>query len=119
MLLVQATSSQVPLVWAKGIMGLSVMWCLLHDLQGTDPTFVLEARGRHGLPPLGAYEWAPPVTPVTSGVPKKEKKRALQPSVKRCCSHSPGNIPIMQLPLPNAMGDPQTLGHCPFSRSYN
>ena len=36
-------------------------------------TFVLEARGRHGLPPLGAYKWAPPATPVTSGVGKKEK----------------------------------------------
>ena len=34
----QATSSQAPLTWAKGIRGLSVMWCLLHDLQvaGTD-----------------------------------------------------------------------------------
>ena len=29
----QATSSQAPLIWAKGIRGLSVMWCLLHDLQ--------------------------------------------------------------------------------------
>ena len=29
---------------------------------------------RHGLAPLGACEWAPPVTPVTSGVAKKEKK---------------------------------------------
>ena len=37
-LLVQATSGQAPLVWAKGIRGLSVMWCLLHNLQvaGTD-----------------------------------------------------------------------------------
>ena len=37
-LLVQATSSQALLVYAKGIRGLSVMWCLLHDLQvaGTD-----------------------------------------------------------------------------------
>ena len=37
-LFVQAASGQAPLVWAKGIKGLSVMWCLLHDLQvaGTD-----------------------------------------------------------------------------------
>ena len=32
-LLVQANSVQAPLVWAKGIRGLSAMWCLLHDLQ--------------------------------------------------------------------------------------
>ena len=36
--LVQATSGQAPLVWAKGIRGLSATLCLLHDLQvaGTD-----------------------------------------------------------------------------------
>ena len=38
MLLVQATGGQAPIVWAKGIRGLSVTWCLFHDLQvaGTD-----------------------------------------------------------------------------------
>ena len=30
MLLVQATGGQAPIVWAKGMRGLSVMWCLLH-----------------------------------------------------------------------------------------
>ena len=37
-LLVQATSVQAPIVWAKGIRGLRVMWCLLHDphVAGTD-----------------------------------------------------------------------------------
>ena len=37
-LLEQAISGQAPLVWAKGIRGLSATWCLLHDLQvaGTD-----------------------------------------------------------------------------------
>ena len=37
-LLVQATGAQAPLVWAKGIRGLSARWCLLQDLQvaGTD-----------------------------------------------------------------------------------
>ena len=36
--LVQAMSGQAPLVWAKGIRGLSATWCLLHNLQvaGTD-----------------------------------------------------------------------------------
>ena len=33
MLLVQATSGQAPIVWVKGIRGLSVTWYLLHDLQ--------------------------------------------------------------------------------------
>ena len=28
----QATHGQAPLVWPKGIRGLSVTWCLLHDL---------------------------------------------------------------------------------------
>ena len=38
MLLVLATSGQTPIMWAKGIRGLCVTWCLLHDLQvaGTD-----------------------------------------------------------------------------------
>ena len=37
-LLVQATGGKAPLVWAKDSRGLSVTWCLLHDLQvaGTD-----------------------------------------------------------------------------------
>ena len=37
-LLMQATFGQTPIVWAKGIRGLSVMCCLLHHLQvlGTD-----------------------------------------------------------------------------------
>lgn len=34
-------------------------------------------------------------------------------------SHAPGNTPFLQLPLPNTLGDPQTLGNCPFPRSYN
>ena len=33
MLLAQATSGQAPTVWAKGIRGLSAMWCLLHNPQ--------------------------------------------------------------------------------------
>jgi len=30
-LLVQAISGQAPILWAKGIRGLSATWCLLHD----------------------------------------------------------------------------------------
>ena len=57
----------------------------------------------------GACEWAPAVTPVTSRVGKKEKKRALQPSTIGYCSHSPGNTSILQLPLPKGLGGTQTL----------
>ena len=32
-LLVEAIGGWKPLVWAKGSMGLSAMWCLLRDLQ--------------------------------------------------------------------------------------
>ena len=65
-----------PLVWAKGSGGLSSTWRFLHDLQasGTDWMVVLEARGRHDLPPLGVCEWAPLATLVTSGVGKKKKE---------------------------------------------
>ena len=61
----QATGGQAPLVWAKGIRGLSRTWYLLQDLQvaGTEHGGCQEARGRSGFPPLGACEWAPPATP--------------------------------------------------------
>ena len=42
--------------------------------QGQTMVVISEAKGRHGSPPLGACEWAPPTTPVTSGVGKKGKK---------------------------------------------
>ena len=80
---------------------------------------VLEARGSHGLPPLGACEWALPTAPVTSGVGEKKKKRALQPGTTRYCSRPPGNTPALQLPLLNALGRAQTLDRCPFPRPYN
>ena len=86
---------------------------MIYRWQGQTAVVVSEARGRHGLPPLGACEWAPPATPVTSGVGKKEKKRALQPSTVHC-SHFPGNTPALQLPLPNALGGAQTT----WSLSY-
>ena len=91
---------------------------MIYRWQGQTTAVVSEARGRHDLLPLGACEWAPPVTPVTSGVAKKEKKKTLQPSTTLYCSHTPGNTPILQLSLPNALGDTQILGHCPFPRPY-
>ena len=69
----QATSGQASLVRAKGIRGLRVTWCLLHNLE-LATVVISEARGRRGLPPLGVCEWAPPVIPITSGVGKKRKK---------------------------------------------
>ena len=53
---VQATRVQASLVWSKVIRGLSMMWCLLHNLQvaGTDCSGCLRDWGRHGLLPLGA-----------------------------------------------------------------
>ena len=93
----------------------------MHDLQvaGTDCGGHLRGQREAWLGPLGAWEWAPHVTPVTSGVDKREKKRALQPSTIHCCSHFHRNTPALQLPLPNALGGAQTLGHCPFPRPYN
>lgn len=82
--------------------------CRIYTWQGQTVEVISEARGRHGLTPLGACEWAPPVTPGTSGVGKKGKMRVLQTSTIRCCSHSPGNTPILQLPLPNALVVPST-----------
>ena len=41
----------------------------------------------------------------------KKKKEGTATSTIRCCSHSPGNTPALQLPLPNALGGAQILGH--------
>ena len=46
---------------------------MIYRWQGQTMAVVSEARGINGLPPLEACEWAPPATPVTSGVGKKEK----------------------------------------------
>lgn len=77
MLLVWAIGSWAPLVWAKGSWGLSETWSsLLGDLQqqGWTVVVILEARGRQGLPPMGAFEWVPPGTTVSSRVSKKNKE---------------------------------------------
>ena len=46
---------QAPLVWAKGIRGLSAMWCLLHKLQvaGTDCCGHLRGRREAWLDTTG------------------------------------------------------------------
>ena len=92
---------------------------MIYKWQGQTMAIISEARGRHGLSPLGASEWDPPETLATSGFDNKEKKRALQPSPIRHCSDSPGNTPTLQLPLPNTLGGAQTLGHCLFPRAHN
>ena len=48
--------------------------CMIYRWQGQTVAVVSEARGRHGLPPWGTCEWAPPVTPNTTSVVEKEKK---------------------------------------------
>ena len=51
--------------------------CMIHRWQGQTAVVVSETRGRHGLPLLGCYEWAPPVPPLTSWVAKNEKKEGI------------------------------------------
>ena len=82
-------------------------------------TVVSEARGINGLPPLEACEWAPPATPVTSEVGKKEKNEGSATKDHTLLLSLPGNTPALQLPLPNTLGGTKTLGHCPFPRPYN
>ena len=65
----------------------------IYRWQAQTMAVVSEARGRRDLPPLGACEWAPPATSVTSGVVKKEKKRALQSSTIHCCLTPLGTHP--------------------------
>ena len=124
-LLVQASGGRAPLVWAKGSGGLGMTWYLLHNLQASEtPTVavVWEARGRHDLPPLGAYERAPPGAPVTSGLAKKKKKK--RRNFNQAPKHHTLLLSILwehthQVPLPNSLGSTQTLDHCPFPRPYN
>lgn len=59
---------------AQGLAGCGAS-CVICRQQERTTVVVLEARGRYGLPPLGACEWAPPAVPVTSGVSKKKKKK--------------------------------------------
>ena len=91
--------------------------CVIYRWQGQTTAVFSQARGRRGLPPLGACEWAPPAAPVTSGVGK----------IRGHCNQAthvialtpPGNTTTLQLPLPNALGSPHLLDHCPFPRPYN
>ena len=46
---------------------------MIYRWQGQTAMVISEARGRHGFPPLEAYEWAHPVIPINSGIVKKEK----------------------------------------------
>ena len=71
----QATSGQAPFVWAKGIRGLSVMWCLLHNpgMAGTDGGSHLRGQREAWLATTGACEWAPPANPAPQGMGRKKK----------------------------------------------
>ena len=72
----QATSGQEPLLWAKGIRVLSVMWCFLQDhrWQGQTAAVNSEDRGRHGLPPLGSVGGLHLRPQSPQGLAKKKKE---------------------------------------------
>ena len=79
---------------------------------------VLEAKGRHGLPSLGACEWAPPAASATSAVGKKKKEGT---ATKH---HTLLLSPPWELTRPAAAsakcsGQNQMLDYCPFPRPYN
>ena len=88
---------------------------VLYRQQGRTVAVTLEARGRHGLLPLGACECAPPVAPpVTSGVSKKKKVTATKHHMLLL------SLPCaLQLPLPNILRSTQLLNHCPFPKPYD
>ena len=44
----QDTGGQAPLMWAKGIKGLSAMWCLLHNIQVAGQTAAV-IRGQRDI----------------------------------------------------------------------
>ena len=48
--------------------------CTIYRWQGQTVVVISEKRGRCGFPPLGTCEWAPPATPVISGVGKRKKE---------------------------------------------
>ena len=77
-LLVQAAGVWEPLVWAKGIRGLSVTWCLSHDLQAVGTDCGGSLRGQREAWPattggLGAGSTCSPSQ--LRGQQKKKKKK--------------------------------------------
>ena len=109
-LLLHAMGGWGYLMQAKGSRGLNVTWCLLHDIEvvGMDQGSHLVGQREVCPDTTGACEWASPAAPVTSRVGKK-KKRSLQPSNTCYCSHSPGNITVVLLPLPMLWAEPKHL----------
>ena len=71
------------------------------------------------MPPLEACEWAPPVTPGTSGVGKNEKKEGTATKHHTLLLSLPWEHIHPVAAMPNALGSAQILGHYPFPRSYN
>ena len=92
-----------PLAWAKGSEGLSMTWYLLCDLQvvGTNQSSHLRNQ-REALGVVNMlHVW--PQSPQ-----RLAKKRTLQLSTTCCCSHSPGRISPLLLPLPNTPSSTHT-----------
>ena len=114
-----ATGGQAPIVWAKGIRWLSGASCTIYRWQGQTAVIISEARGRCGLPPLGACEWAPPATQSPQGLAKKKKRGHCNQAPYAVALTPVGTHPPCSCHCQNALDDAQTLGHCPFLRPYN
>ena len=71
----------------EGLVRHGASW-VIYRQQGQTVAVTLEARGRHGLLPLGACECAPPVAPQSPQESTTTKKKSLQPSTTCYCSHS-------------------------------
>ena len=112
---------RLPIVWAKGTSGLSVMWCLLHYLQvvGTDCGGHLRGQKEAWLAITGGLGVGSTCKPSHLRVWQKRKKQGTATKHHRLLHSLPWEHTNLKLPLPNTLGGGQTPGHGPFPRSYN
>ena len=86
--------------------------CMIYIWQEQTLAVISEARGRRGLPPLGACVWAPPATPVTSVVGKKENRWH--------CNQAPYAVALTPLGThPHSTCHCQISGQCPDTWSLS
>ena len=83
--------------------------------QGQTTTVITDYRGGCGPPPLGIPEQESPAAPTTSEGTTKDT--ATEPH--RLLLSLPWEQPAQLLPLLNALGNAQTLDHCPFPGTCN
>ena len=89
-LFVLAVGGWAPLMWA-GVMGGTVQHsasCVICRWQGQTAVDFSEARGRCGLPPLGACEWPHLQSQSPQGLAKKKKGH---------CNQAPHVVALMSL----------------------